>query len=360
MLLSKEVYATLCSRTIKHYENLGYEIPRRINKYGNLTVKQGTKILVKTSDLPSGSNIKVDVKCDNCGKEYQICYYDYLKHLHDGKTFCCDCASKILLSGKNHYLWDETKTEEERIKGRRTTDGYTDFIKIVLQRDNYTCQCCNKNNCRLHVHHLNGYDWYEIGRTDPNNGISLCEDCHKKFHEVYGKGNNTKEQFEEWMGSIVKLPDSTLIFPYICKKIYCFENNTIYDSMDSFLKEFNIKNSAYAYMVCNKKSYSGISPKTVHGLHILWYDDYLQMTEEEINNYVENNKGNVRKEIICLTTNKVFRSISEGARFYKVDRKIISKCCNGKIEYHVCNNGLILEWMFYDDYIKNKEKKYER
>jgi hypothetical protein len=24
----------------------------------------------------------------------------------------------------------------------------------VLERDNYTCQCCNKTNCKLHVHHI--------------------------------------------------------------------------------------------------------------------------------------------------------------------------------------------------------------
>ena len=52
--------------------------------------------------------------------------------------------------------------------------------KAVLHRDNYTCQCCGKKNCRLEVHHIefrsNG------GTDDEENLITLCEDCHKGVH----------------------------------------------------------------------------------------------------------------------------------------------------------------------------------
>ena len=58
--------------------------------------------------------------------------------------------------------------------------GYSSRREAVLHRDNYTCQCCGKKNCRLEVHHIkfrrNG------GTDDEENLITLCEDCHKKVH----------------------------------------------------------------------------------------------------------------------------------------------------------------------------------
>ena len=58
--------------------------------------------------------------------------------------------------------------------------GYSSRREAVLHRDNYTCQCCGKKNCRLEVHHIkfksNG------GTDDEENLITLCEGCHKGVH----------------------------------------------------------------------------------------------------------------------------------------------------------------------------------
>lgn len=58
--------------------------------------------------------------------------------------------------------------------------GYSSRRCAILHRDNYTCQCCGKKNCRLEVHHIkfkcNG------GSDDEENLITLCEECHKKIH----------------------------------------------------------------------------------------------------------------------------------------------------------------------------------
>ena len=58
--------------------------------------------------------------------------------------------------------------------------GYSSRREAILHRDNYTCQCCGKKNCRLEVHHVkfrsNG------GTDDEENLLTLCEDCHKGVH----------------------------------------------------------------------------------------------------------------------------------------------------------------------------------
>ena len=58
--------------------------------------------------------------------------------------------------------------------------GYSNAREHALVRDNYTCQCCGKNNCRVEVHHIvfrrNG------GGDTLENLITLCENCHKAIH----------------------------------------------------------------------------------------------------------------------------------------------------------------------------------
>lgn len=58
--------------------------------------------------------------------------------------------------------------------------GYSSRRSAVLHRDNYTCQCCGKKNCRLEVHHIvfrsNG------GTDDEENLITLCKECHDGVH----------------------------------------------------------------------------------------------------------------------------------------------------------------------------------
>ena len=58
--------------------------------------------------------------------------------------------------------------------------GYSSRREAILHRDNYTCQCCGKKNCRLEVHHIkfrrNG------GTNDEENLITLCKECHDGVH----------------------------------------------------------------------------------------------------------------------------------------------------------------------------------
>lgn len=101
------------------------------------------------------------------------------------------------LSGVNAKLYDHNKSLEERLIQRNYRE-YTEFIQAVYKRDSYTCQITGQKGGKLVVHHLNGYNWYKKGRIDPNNAVTLSEELHKLFHKLYGYGNNTKEQFEEF------------------------------------------------------------------------------------------------------------------------------------------------------------------
>jgi hypothetical protein len=49
------------------------------------------------------------------------------------------------------------------------------------------------------AHHINSFNWDIENRANPDNGITLCKNCHKDFHDIYGYGDNDKKQFKEWL-----------------------------------------------------------------------------------------------------------------------------------------------------------------
>lgn len=108
-------------------------------------------------------------------------------------------------SGKNNGMWNPELTDEERqhrIKRARSVPGYSMFRSLVYERDNYTCQVCGDNSGgNLVVHHLNGYHWDKESRTEVDNGVTLCTDCHDEFHIIYGNRHNNLFQFSQYLES---------------------------------------------------------------------------------------------------------------------------------------------------------------
>lgn len=59
--------------------------------------------------------------------------------------------------------------------------GFWNVREYVLFRDGHKCQCCkgkSKDN-KLHVHHIESR---KTGGDSPNNLITLCSECHVKYH----------------------------------------------------------------------------------------------------------------------------------------------------------------------------------
>lgn len=60
--------------------------------------------------------------------------------------------------------------------------GFWNTREYVLFRDNHTCQCCKgkSKDKILNVHHIESR---KTGGDSPGNLITLCETCHKKYHQ---------------------------------------------------------------------------------------------------------------------------------------------------------------------------------
>ena len=71
----------------------------------------------------------------------------------------------------------------EDVRFARTSLEYVNWRKNVFERDNYTCQVCGKVGGTLNAHHIKSFALHKKLRLDVNNGITLCEKCHKEVHK---------------------------------------------------------------------------------------------------------------------------------------------------------------------------------
>ena len=105
--------------------------------------------------------------------------------------------------------------------------GFENIKAMVLNRDNYTCQCCKgkHKNSKLEVHHIVFRS--QGGSDEASNLITLCHTCHKDLHDgkinpkLSGKVKDTLK-YATQMNSIRKqlfrtFPNAIETFGYITK-----------------------------------------------------------------------------------------------------------------------------------------------
>lgn len=77
-----------------------------------------------------------------------------------------------------------------------STPEYYKWRKLVYGRDNHRCKLCGGYDCIIHAHHIKRAPLYPELMFDVDNGITLCERCHRL---TFGK----EELFEEELTMIV-------------------------------------------------------------------------------------------------------------------------------------------------------------
>lgn len=108
-----------------------------------------------------------------------------------------------------------------------TNYGFENTKAMILNRDNYTCQCCKgrHKDSKLEVHHIVFRS--QGGSDEESNLITLCHTCHKNLHSgkiklnLKGKKKGTLK-YATQMNSIRKqlfriYPDAIETFGYVTK-----------------------------------------------------------------------------------------------------------------------------------------------
>jgi len=173
MLLTKEIEVRVNSQGVL-YEKKGYEIPRIKDKWGRLKVPLGSKIIVKVEDLPNGSNAKVDIECDGCGKKLEgIIWNDYLKCVKkDGTYYCHKCAKNDYKKFTSFYDWcyENLSKEEADIimdrwdyelnidkKGNKLSPNDVTYGSEGVGRKGYWFKCLDNFEHKSEQKHINGF-----------------------------------------------------------------------------------------------------------------------------------------------------------------------------------------------------------
>lgn len=146
-------------------------------------------------------------ECEECGGSMQ-------EWFEDGGIFICpDCAYRKGVATDEEYLdvivpsayrdgarvciyndeiFIALKREkfpfEKTNSDYRNCKEYSSWRSKVFERDNFTCQICKKVGGTLNAHHIKPFKDYPLLRFDVDNGITLCESCHKELHKRLRNG----------------------------------------------------------------------------------------------------------------------------------------------------------------------------
>ena len=192
-------------------------------KFGRLTV-------VSRQGSSKGRKAVWLCKCE-CGNDILV----EGSKLRNGNTTSCGCFRTEKSAERLSSMPKKFGIDNPSWKGGITPittylrDLCDEWFTLCKVQANYTCQLTGKKGGELHTHHLYSFsnivkdghilhdieikntinDYtdeeliilkeYVLSKHNNNtNGVVLCKEVHILFHKIYGKGENTPEQFEEF------------------------------------------------------------------------------------------------------------------------------------------------------------------
>ena len=166
----------------------------------DLTGQRFGRLLVVSRAGHNKHRITWNVVCD-CGNKKVAAS----SSLRSGHTRSCGCLRSDTSSetckerqGELHPNWNPDLTDEDRERSRIYPE-YIEWRNATFERDSNTCQKCGKVGGRnLNAHHIEGFAKKPELRTELSNAITLCENCHKNLHHLYGNDVG-RENLETWI-----------------------------------------------------------------------------------------------------------------------------------------------------------------
>jgi len=133
----------------------------------------------------------IQFKCKYCGSWMNVSnndismrkkFYNHTKFRGEKNFYCSQsCKNACSIFGQHRY-------PKNFQKNNQTREVQSELRKIVLERDNWTCQKCNKSKSQnieleLHCHHIFPLNENPIESADIDNCITVCKDCHNLIHK---------------------------------------------------------------------------------------------------------------------------------------------------------------------------------
>ena len=136
-------------------------------------------------EFKEGENGVLLVKCKYCNKWFSPTNSEAERYIHRGISLYCSDGCK-----KSCPTYHVSK-HEKGFRQNTSREVQPELRKLVLERDNWTCQKCGANKdeditVTLHCHHIDPVKNNPIESADMDNCITLCKACHKEAHSRKG------------------------------------------------------------------------------------------------------------------------------------------------------------------------------
>ena len=214
MLKNTSVNLRMNSKTISHYEKLGYSV--KVNEYYDILVDHLTK----------GSLVLVDVICDICGEEKSVQYKEYQRNISKHNIYTCSNKCALIKNqktseekyGTSHY--SKTKEFINRVKKTSLEKFGHEFY---TQTDEYRKRIKETNKNR-------NYE-IEYEKTKITNKLKYGNENYHQSDEYRNKQKDIVEKYKNTIGKKLLTKYDNLIstdnyiYKFLCSKGHKFEIN---------------------------------------------------------------------------------------------------------------------------------------
>ena len=147
------------------------KIKSKINEDGDEYYEDLTYIIAEPDDVVVNFMAGVNTKSASCVLDYMV--NEIIRELD------IDYPNTIVL--KQVYK----KSITPKVGKRKTGFLHQAWASLVKDRDKKCTECGSVYD--LHAHHIKQYKSHPELRNDVNNGITLCGNCHRKWHSENGR-----------------------------------------------------------------------------------------------------------------------------------------------------------------------------
>ena len=182
----------------------------------------------------------------------------------------------------------------------RRSPEYQRWRREVKQRDEHTCRICDVQR-NLHVHHIKPLEKYPGFATEPDNGITLCGNCHTFLN---GREENTNLQ--TLIEAVTGQQDTRTI-----EQLKRF-NDKFADYLDTLLKssDYNTKNTAVYKLFVHLQIYPDSFEQFVYLIeYVLDIKSGFGegLTKQIVVEFLENHSSEAASQVISKYENSCYR-----------------------------------------------------
>lgn len=177
----------------------------------------------------------------------------------------------------------------------------------------------------------------KLGKDNPSARAVICLNTN----EVFDTEKQACEKYNLNRGALSETCNG--------KRYYCGKLNREKLAW-MFLDEYTEKEAMERLILADSKPDRTGSNNPMYGKRGILHHSYGKILER-----MKGSKNPSARKIVCLTTNEVFDTATEGANKYNTDLSHIISCCKGKLRSSgKLEDGTKLQWAYYEDIINEE------